>query len=363
MPAIWGDGSEVLWAEGEPLVIAAPPGVGKTTLAGQLLGGLLGLRPKVLRWSVQPARRVLYVASDRPAQAMRSMRRQFTEDDRKILDDRLIVWKGPPPADFGRETMALVELCRRADADAVILDSLKDMAMGLTDDAVGSGLNQALQNAVAEGIEVCSLHHQRKGRDGVKPKSLEDVYGSTWITAGAGSVILLWGSAGDFLVELIHLKQPMEQIGPLKVEHNHAEGTSIVYRGFDLLRFLQGRGKLGATATDVAKAWYEKGTPTDNEKARARYALDKLHTAGLTIKESASLGSGGGVGAIYKATEKATEKQVCGDNPENPPRPPRTEPKGPGQATENPAEATETSSHRESPTPLEGGDSVRPEDL
>ena len=34
--AVWGDGSRVLWAQGEPLMIAGPDGVGKTTIGQQL---------------------------------------------------------------------------------------------------------------------------------------------------------------------------------------------------------------------------------------------------------------------------------------------------------------------------------------
>ena len=40
VPAI-GVGHDVLWSEGEPLIIAGPPGVGKTTIAQQL-----ALRPR-----------------------------------------------------------------------------------------------------------------------------------------------------------------------------------------------------------------------------------------------------------------------------------------------------------------------------
>ena len=36
IPALWGEGNDVLWAEGESLMIAGPMGLGKTTLAGLL---------------------------------------------------------------------------------------------------------------------------------------------------------------------------------------------------------------------------------------------------------------------------------------------------------------------------------------
>ncbi len=37
VPCIWGTGSDVLWAEGEPLMFCGLAGVGKTTIAGQVL--------------------------------------------------------------------------------------------------------------------------------------------------------------------------------------------------------------------------------------------------------------------------------------------------------------------------------------
>jgi hypothetical protein len=38
----------------------------------------------------------------------------------------------------------------------------------------------------------------------------------TWLTSGAGSVILLNGQPGDPIVSLHHLKQPAAAVGPLQ---------------------------------------------------------------------------------------------------------------------------------------------------
>jgi hypothetical protein len=49
-PAVWGDPSgRVAWAEGEPLLIVGPEGVGKTTIAQQLVLARIGLRPALFR--------------------------------------------------------------------------------------------------------------------------------------------------------------------------------------------------------------------------------------------------------------------------------------------------------------------------
>ena len=44
-PSLWGDGEQVLWPEGEAFYITGSPGVGKTTIAQQLVLTAIGLGP------------------------------------------------------------------------------------------------------------------------------------------------------------------------------------------------------------------------------------------------------------------------------------------------------------------------------
>jgi hypothetical protein len=262
----WGTTSEVLWARGESVIIAGPPGVGKTTIAGQLTAALTGCVDNVLGYPVRPATRVLYLAMDRPRQVRRALKRRFSEADRANLTERLIVRPGPLPTDLSKVPDQLLTLAQLHGADVVIVDSLKDAAVKLTDDETGGNVNRALQLCNAADIDVVVLHHQRKAQNGNKPTHLEDVYGSTWITAGAGSVLLLWGEAGSELVELSHLKQPADPVGPFSVEHDHHRGTSRIVRGFDALAFLRNRGAAGATVSEAAQA--EHGGPQSSGNAK-----------------------------------------------------------------------------------------------
>lgn len=224
-----------------------------------------------------------------------------------MLDDRLVFWEGPPPHDLAKHPEVLWQMADEAGADTVIVDSLKDAAVGLSEDEVGAGLNRAIQHAIAEGVEVAALHHQRKGQGGARPKTLEDVYGSTWITAGAGSVILLWGVAGDLIVDLEHLKQPAASVGPFKIEHDHDSGTSSVHRGFDTLRYLRMQ-HTGATALEVSRIMFEKLDPSDNQQRKARRNLDRLCKTGLARRdEPAAGGDGGTKPARYHASGAALE--------------------------------------------------------
>lgn len=300
VPAIWGTGSDVLWAEGEPCLIVAPPGVGKTTIAQQVVLGLIGIRERVLNQPVREADRVLYLAMDRPRQITRSFRRMVTSEHREVLNERLLIRRGPPPADLATDETLLVQLAGRAGADVIVVDSLKDAAVKLTDDETGGRVNRAMQYAISHGIDVLVLHHQRKAQNGEKPKTLNDVYGSTWIAAGAGSVILLWGSAGDPVVEMIHLKQPVDVVGPWKIEHDHVIGVSKVTEGFDPLVLLRNRPD-GITVRNAAVAMTGKSTPTESDQTKARRKLDALCAKGLAVKDDAVVGGpGGSKPAVYR---------------------------------------------------------------
>jgi replicative DNA helicase len=208
--AVWGDGSRVLWAQGEPLMIVKPDGVGGTTIAQQLALRRMGLRsPQQLGYTVAPDldHKVLYLALDRPRQAARSMRRMVDESDREALEHKLVVWSGELPFDLVSDPTRLLAFAQKHDASMVVIDSLKDLSQSLSEEATGQSINQAMQLCVAADVEVVALHHQRKAQgDNKKPRKLADVYGSRWLIAGCGSVVMLWGEAGDPIVELSHLK-------------------------------------------------------------------------------------------------------------------------------------------------------------
>ena len=303
VPVLWGTGSDVAWAAGESLLIVGPPGVGKSTLVQQLVIARLGLRASVLGWPVAPEPgRVLYIAADRPEQIRRSMGRMVSAADRAVLEEHLVVWRGPLPDDLGARPALVAEMARDQGAGTVVLDSLKDVALDLVKDDVGARVNHSLQLALADGVEVVALHHQRKhGSDGKRPTRLADVYGSAWITAGAGSVILLWGQPGDAYVDLTQLKQPAADIGPLRLFHDHARGATRTDAGADPLAVLRSSPRL--TARTLASVLFETADPDRNQIQRARRRLDALVKEGLALCVDGHKGGvGGGTPTVYVAT-------------------------------------------------------------
>jgi replicative DNA helicase len=287
VPALWGEGESVAWASGEPLCIVGPQGVGKTTLANQLVLSRMGLAERALNLPVaQGSGKVLLLALDRPAQLARALRRLVGEDQREVLAERLVVWRHRLPFELAREPNALATMAADLGADTVVLDAAKDTGLRLTEDAGGAALNDALQAVVEAGAEVVFTHHQRKATaENRKPKTLADVYGSTWITAGCGSVLLLWGEPGDAVVDLSHLKQPADEIGPLTVTHDHRRGTTRVEADDRpvLLDVIRERGTV--TAREAAAALFGTPEPERNQVAKARRRLEKLADDGALHRD------------------------------------------------------------------------------
>lgn len=284
IPALWGRGGDVLWASGEALMIVGPDGVGKTSLAQQLVLRMCGLgSSELFGLPVARVEHVVYVAADRPRQAQRSFRRMVTKEQWGALNERLTVWRSALPFDLSNEPEALVDFAGGLGAKALVIDSLKDVALDLSKEETGGRVNIAIQATIAAGIETAVLHHQRKGQPGgPAPRKLADVFGSRWLVAGMGSVVMLWGEPGDLVVELRHLKQPGEDAGPFNIVHDHLRGISI--REDDRLEFEQllAVADHGLTPADGARLAYGAQDPKQErnlvEKARRR--LEGLVGAG-----------------------------------------------------------------------------------
>jgi replicative DNA helicase len=145
----------------------------------------------------------------------------------------------------------------------------------------------AVQHCLAAGVEICALHHQRKEQQGGgKPKGLADVYGNTFLTAGMGSVILLWGDPGDPIVELKHLKQPSDEIGPWNIRHDHDRGYTFRYDTVSVEELLQRAGDNGLTAKTAASRLRQTETPSANEIEKARRQLVRLAQRGHAREEA-----------------------------------------------------------------------------
>ena len=231
--SIWGKGQESLWAVGEPLMIYGPTGIGKTTLAGRLLLSLIGVdSSELLDYPVTPipsGKTVLYIAADRPRQAMRSLRRMVPPEAASILAERLRIEHNRQIWASDTDPEMIYRAAIQCDAAIVFIDSGKDLAGGpLKDEGPAKALMDAIQICIANGVDVAMLHHPRKAaQDGPTKRDLDldDVYGSAWLTAGSGSVLLVDGKPGSGEFRFEQLKAPATFVDPLEIAVDYETGT------------------------------------------------------------------------------------------------------------------------------------------
>lgn len=83
-------------------------------------------------------------------------------------------------------------------------------------------------------------------------------------------------------MDLSHLKQPEEEVGPFRVLIDHEFGMVERHEGGDLLAILR-RSPRGLAAKDAAVVLFSATKPTDSEVEKARRKLEKLVTADLAF--------------------------------------------------------------------------------
>ena len=186
---------------------------------------------------------------------------------------------------------------RRRGADTVVLDSVKDGAVGLKEDEVGAGYNRARQKLIAAGVEVLQLHHTTKrNAQGGAPDSVADIFGSAWITAGTGSIILLSGDPGDPVVGFQHIRQPAEEVGPWQLLHDQTSGKITIHHETDPVAMALASGEKGVTADDLVDSWDPdkklSGRSRLAAREKARRVLNKLVDQKKLTRVDGTVGGG-----------------------------------------------------------------------
>lgn len=283
--ALWGSEDRLLAVRRQPTVIAGPQGAGKTSVAGQLMLGVMGVPGygELLGLPVASTGGVvLYLAADRPDQARLSLRRMVSPE---LVRHRLAVKPGPPPGNVVQRPTLLLDMAESVGATMVVIDSLKDVALRLSDDEVGASVNMAVQHLVAEGIDVVALHHPRKqgSEEGAeKPRRLDDLYGSTWLTSGAGSVLYLHPT-GSGEVELLQFKSPNGELGAV-CTFRHDPITGALERsagtGAQVATIIAQSGTEGITVMHIARVLSGADVPSDALRKRVSRAVEKLSEDG-----------------------------------------------------------------------------------
>jgi replicative DNA helicase len=276
--AIWGDGERWAWAPGEPLMLFGGNGVFKSTLSHLLVFARIGLigpdgSPRadhvevgpdspveewgrVLGMPVRPTDgNVFYLAGDRPKQIRRAMRRLRRDWMCDVLHDRLVVHEGPLPFEVTDGKDALADLAEQHKAADVFVDSVKDYCARPSDEECANGYNRARQECVARGMQWVEDHHNRKQQQGQgRTNTIEDVYGSRWLTAGTGSILSMWTEDEQApVVDIRQIKSPGELLPHLKVTVDRQAGLMASGVKPDPITYVRGFGPTGVSVEEYAR--------------------------------------------------------------------------------------------------------------
>jgi replicative DNA helicase len=235
---IWGvpkAGGVMAWAENQGVIVAGPPGTGKSTIALQVILRRVGiLEGDVLGMPVIPSEEPLvYLALDRADQIRQSIRRMVPPSSAIEAVKRLLMIDNLPPSVDLRQVESFIGWLQGVGAKGVVMDSAKDLGFDLNDSSEGQAFNFLVQATLRAGVQIFVTHHSRKvPRGDRKPLTLNDLHGSQWVAAGAGSVIMLDGEAGPNPKRLVHVKPLTVPMSPLLLELDHETGE-VQYRDDD----------------------------------------------------------------------------------------------------------------------------------
>ncbi len=198
LDAIISDGGQgAILSSGEKLMLAGPPGVGKTNIGlnfgtGLSSGsGFLGL-PCGLRWNV------LYVALEGNRKRLQKrFRKRLRDADAETLSRLHFVRL--PALDLSNDAhvQALEELCRRHSIDVLFLDPLRDAhPWGEDKSEDAARLTRVLDRILAAlpNLAIVLIHHVRKPdprRLTRAEQTLDQIRGSGHLVAACQSVLLV----------------------------------------------------------------------------------------------------------------------------------------------------------------------------
>lgn len=200
--------------------VAAMPGVGKTQWSIQLACEA-ALGKTFLGWRIEKPQKVALLSLEMSHVAlkvfMQTIIRQYTEEERKVLQQNLIVvpFGEPLSLDKAEGYAFLTTLLDEIKPDGLVIDSIGKLSMEDLNEKTAKILNrQYLALRARYGCFIWLIHHNRKATDNnKKPTNLSDVYGNVYLTAEMTSCIVLWPDK-DGYIEAIPVKMRLSQLRP-----------------------------------------------------------------------------------------------------------------------------------------------------
>lgn len=253
------------------MVVSGKPGVGKTQLTIQALIHIALGKP-FLGWNITAPRKVGFVSMEM-GQAeikvfMEEMNSVLSEEDRELLHTNFqIVPIGQTLMfDNTADQKKIISYLESYLPEVVGFDSLSKTTLGSLEEAtVKKVMDFADKIRMNHDCSVVFIHHDRKAQIGNKrPKNLEDIYGSFYITATATTVLGMWQSDKTYEIELNYLKVRLAK----------APNTQHITRTEKGLSFeIAAARSLVEKASNDARSESEKPEPPDDGSGKPNFGF------------------------------------------------------------------------------------------
>jgi RecA-family ATPase len=216
------------------MVVAGKQGVGKTQLTIQALIHM-ALGKSFLGWKIDTPRRVALMSMEMSSAEIKHFQKEMNKllspAERILLQENFfIIPVGHSILFDSSEDKKKVELfIQQYHPEVIGIDSLSKTTMAsLEESAVKNVLDFADRLRMEYDCSLIFIHHNRKGQVGNKrPKELDDVYGTFWITATATTVIGMWQNQQTGEIEINYLKVRLAEAPKTQVVVRTPQGLSF----------------------------------------------------------------------------------------------------------------------------------------
>lgn len=194
------------------MVVSGKPGVGKTQFTMQALIHIALGKPMV-GWQIDAPRRVAFVSMEMGSAEIKIFQDEMStilsaEEQTLLQKNFLIIPIGQALLfDQSADRKAIETFLETYKPEVAAFDSLSKTTMNSLDESSTKAVMDFADHIrMDHDCSVIFIHHDRKAQIGNrKPKSLEDVYGSFYITATATTVIGMWSNPNTFEIGRAHV--------------------------------------------------------------------------------------------------------------------------------------------------------------
>lgn len=216
------------------MVVAGKQGVGKTQLTIQSLIHM-ALGKTFLGWKIDTPRRVALLSMEMSSAEIKHFQKEMNKilspDERKLLQENFFIIPVGHSVlfDSSEDKKKVEQFIQQYHPEVIGIDSLSKTTMAsLEESAVKNVLDFADKLRMEYDCSLIFIHHNRKGQVGNKrPKELDDVYGTFWITATATTVIGMWQNQQTGEIEINYLKVRLAEAPKTQVVVRTPQGLSF----------------------------------------------------------------------------------------------------------------------------------------